>query len=79
MSFTLEIVLFFFPGHVVAPFLVHAFCNHMGFPNFSEIFAHPAPTRYYVGTSFVVGLILWSILLMPLTEPYLYSNDLYYS
>jgi len=49
----------------------------MGFPNFGEIFAHKSPTRYYVTVSFAVGLVLWFLLLFPLTEPEMFSNDLY--
>jgi prenyl protein peptidase len=63
----------------MAPFVAHVFCNHMGFPNFSEILGHPSPARYYVALAFVVGVILWLLLLFPLSEPTLYANDLYYS
>lgn len=71
--------LFLRTGHLVAPLLAHAFCNHMGFPNFEEVFAHQAPTRYFVAGAFVLGLLLWCLLLFPLTSPDLYSNDLFYS
>jgi len=66
-------------GHLIAPVIAHVFCNHMGFPNFGEIFAYGSPTRYYIVASFAVGLILWLLLLFPLTEPAVFSNDLYYS
>jgi len=65
-------------GHLIAPVIAHVFCNHMGFPNFEEIFAHGSPTRYYVAASFAAGVILWFLLLFPLTEPVVFSNDLYY-
>jgi len=65
-------------GHLIAPVIAHVFCNHMGFPNFSEIFAHKSPARYYVAASFAAGLVLWFLLLFPLTEPAVFSNDLYY-
>lgn len=71
--------LFLRTGHLLAPLLAHAFCNHMGFPHFEEIFAHQVPTRYFVIAAFLVGLILWSLLLFPITNPHLYSNDLFYS
>ncbi|ELT88683.1 hypothetical protein CAPTEDRAFT_19281 [Capitella teleta] len=71
--------IFLRTDHLVAPVIVHAFCNHMGLPNFQEVFAHSAPKRYYLMISFVVGLLLWSQLLIPFTNPALYSNDLYFS
>jgi len=74
---SLFIVLFL--GHLTAPLLAHAFCNHMGFPHFEEVLNHPAPTRYYVAGAFAVGLLLWAALLFPLTEPSLYDNTMYYT
>jgi len=65
-------------GHLIAPVIAHVFCNHMGFPNFGEIFAYGSPARYYIAASFAGGLILWFLLLFPLTEPAAFSNDLYY-
>ncbi|KAG1655098.1 CAAX prenyl protease 2 [Nymphon striatum] len=37
--------LFVRTGHFVAPFIVHAFCNHMGFPDFEEALAYEQPKR----------------------------------
>ena len=66
-------------GHLIAPVVAHAFCNHMGFPNFQEVLAQKAPVRYYIMAAFVGGLVGWCYLLYPLTSPWLYSNDLYFS
>lgn len=70
--------LFLRTDHLMAPVIAHAFCNHMGFPDFREVFAHKKPTKFYVMGSFVLGLVLWCYLLYPLTSPWLYGNDLYY-
>lgn len=70
--------LFLRTDHLVAPVLAHAFCNHMGFPNFREVLVHPMPQKAYIIAAFIGGLVLWLLLLTPMTEPWLYSNDLYY-
>ena len=64
-------------GHLMAPVIAHAFCNHMGFPAFSEVRGYPQPTRSKLIALFVIGLVLWLFLLLPLTAPWLYSNDVY--
>ncbi|OPL32956.1 caax 2-like prenyl protease, partial [Mytilus galloprovincialis] len=35
--------LFLRTGHLIAPVIAHAFCNHMGFPSFGEVMGHPQP------------------------------------
>ncbi|XP_052767796.1 CAAX prenyl protease 2-like [Mya arenaria] len=71
--------LFLRTGHLVAPVLVHAFCNHMGFPAFNEVLALEDTTlRRRVIAAFVVGLLAWMYLLFPLTSPFLYSNEIYH-
>ncbi|XP_059161158.1 CAAX prenyl protease 2-like [Physella acuta] len=69
--------LFLRTGHLAAPVIAHAFCNHMGFPSFGEVMGYPQSTRYKLMALFVLGLISWLGLLYPLTTPALYSNDLY--
>ncbi|XP_062574135.1 CAAX prenyl protease 2-like [Saccostrea cucullata] len=70
--------LFLRTGHFIAPVVVHAFCNHMGFPAFREVMAHPnTETRHKLIASFVIGLVLWMALLYPITSPFIYSNDIY--
>jgi hypothetical protein len=51
----------------------------MGLPNPQEVMAHAPPKRYWIMASFVAGLLLWSWLLLPLTSPTLFSNDLFFS
>lgn len=70
--------LFLRTGHFVAPFIVHAFCNHMGFPDFSEVIKYNEPKRTLTLGICVVGLISWCLLLTPLTNPSWYSNNIYW-
>jgi hypothetical protein len=67
-----------FSGHFVAPFAAHAFCNHMGFPEFGEILTYKDPQRMLLMSLFVFGLVAWCILLTPLTNPAWYSNHLFW-
>ncbi|XP_005089152.1 CAAX prenyl protease 2 [Aplysia californica] len=69
--------LFLRTGHLMAPVIAHAFCNHMGFPSFGEVMGYPSPTRHRLIALFVLGLVSWLLLLYPLTSPLLYSNDVY--
>lgn len=71
-------LLFLRTGHFVAPFLAHAFCNHMGFPNFREVFAYDEPKRSTTLFLCIVGLLAWCYLLEPLTNPLWYHNTLYW-
>lgn len=70
--------LFLRTGHFVAPFLAHAFCNVMGFPDFGDVLTYPEPKRSLTFGLFVVGFVSWCFLLGPLTNPLLYSNNLYW-
>lgn len=69
--------LFTKTGHLMSSFIAHAFCNYMGFPDFGELLAYQGVKRVFIGTMFVVGLVLWWILLVPLMNSKWYSNDLY--
>lgn len=65
-------------GHFVAPFAAHAFCNHMGFPDFAEILTYKEPQRIFLMSVLVLGLVAWCMLLTPLTNPAWYSNQLFW-
>lgn len=65
-------------GHFVAPFLAHAFCNLMGFPDFNEVLSHKNPKKSILIFLFVAGVVLWYNLLTPLTNHSLYSNDVFW-
>ncbi|XP_044727941.1 CAAX prenyl protease 2 isoform X2 [Chrysoperla carnea] len=69
--------LFLKTGHFIAPFIAHAFCNHMGFPDFTELNSYKPKQRAIVISLFIVGLLSWCYLLTPLTNPVIYSNDIY--
>ncbi|XP_069689774.1 CAAX prenyl protease 2 isoform X6 [Periplaneta americana] len=70
--------LFAKTGHFVAPFAAHAFCNHMGFPDFAEILTYKDPQRIILISLFFIGLLGWCALLTPLTNPALYDNHLFW-
>lgn len=70
--------LFAKTGHFVAPFAAHAFCNHMGFPDFAEILTYKEPQRMLMLSLLVLGLVAWCMLLTPLTNPAWYSNHLFW-
>jgi prenyl protein peptidase len=71
--------LFVRTGHFIAPFMAHAFCNHMGFPDLSEVQMHKEPQRSVLMATCVVGLVLWCLLLDPLTTPSWYANHIFYN
>lgn len=71
--------LFTRTGHFVAPLLVHAFCNHMGFPDVQELWSQPAGRKYALLAVYVLGLVGWIGLLPVLTQPEWYANDIYRS
>jgi prenyl protein peptidase len=69
-----------FLGHFVAPFAAHSFCNHMGFPDLSEIAAYKDPLkRAGLLCLFVIGLVAWCFLLTPMTHPSLFNNNLFWT
>ncbi|KAM7289706.1 CAAX prenyl protease 2 isoform X1 [Ixodes scapularis] len=74
-----SVYLFLRTGHFVAPFVAHAFCNHMGFPDMSEVFGYKQPRLSLLLLAFLGGLVAWASLLEPLTQPDIYHNSLYAS
>ena len=68
-------LLFVRTGHLAAPFLVHAFCNSLGFPRFGEVPSHPQAAL--IKACFGAGIAAFAALLMQLTRPALYGNALY--
>uniref|UniRef100_A0A182N5J1 CAAX prenyl protease 2 n=1 Tax=Anopheles dirus TaxID=7168 RepID=A0A182N5J1_9DIPT len=71
--------LFVRSGHFVAPFVVHAFCNHMGFPDVQEVQSQQDRKKYLFIGFYVLGLIGWIVLLPTLTAPSWFSNDLFWA
>ncbi|CAG9855990.1 unnamed protein product [Phyllotreta striolata] len=67
--------LFYRTGHFVSIMIVHAFCNHMGFPAIGEITTYKGWRKFLVISSFFIGFGLWCFLLKPLTEPSWYHHQ----
>ena len=51
-------LLFIRTGHFAAPFLVHAYCNFMGFPDFAEVIFPPSYSRINLITIFYISYLL---------------------
>ncbi|XP_048885229.1 CAAX prenyl protease 2 isoform X2 [Brienomyrus brachyistius] len=64
--------IFIRTGHLVGPVLCHSFCNYMGFPALSTALEHPQ--RLTVLASYLLGMLLFLLLLFPLTEPRFYGD-----
>lgn len=60
-----------FPGHLIGPVLCHSFCNYMGFPAISTALEHPQ--RLTILSSYLMGVLLFFMLLFPLTNPSYYG------
>lgn len=58
-------------GHLVGPVLCHSFCNHMGFPALSTALEHPH--RLTILSCYLLGVLLFLLLLFPLTDPLYYG------
>jgi intramembrane prenyl-peptidase len=69
--------LFIRTGHLAAPFLAHAFCNHMGFPPVDAMFGGANPHAKAMALSLLAGAALFIAGVMPATEPSIFSNKLY--
>ena len=71
-------LLFIRTGHFAAPFVVHAYCNFMGFPDFMEVANSEPRKRLLLVTLFVAGAVLFYLLLDPLTSnPRWFNNNIY--
>lgn len=66
--------LFYRTGHFISIFIVHAFCNHMGFPDIVEVAGYKKTKKAVICSLFVLGFVAWCFLLKPLTEPSWYYN-----
>ncbi|CAM9436680.1 unnamed protein product [Discosporangium mesarthrocarpum] len=77
-------------GNLISSVLVHAFCNLMGVPDLTFHVApgnvhHSSPTsalhsrRKWVWCSYVLGIVLFLHLLIPLTSPSIYGGSILWS
>lgn len=66
-------------GHLLGPVLCHAFCNHMGFPEINEVLNEEDFDKKARAICFyLLGPVLFFMLLNLLTAPILFGNDVYY-
>ncbi|XP_030010729.1 CAAX prenyl protease 2-like isoform X1 [Sphaeramia orbicularis] len=63
--------IFMRTGHVVGPILCHSFCNSQGLPDISSALKHPQ--RPALLFSYLMGLLLFLVLLFPLTDSFFYG------
>ncbi|XP_031713252.1 CAAX prenyl protease 2-like [Anarrhichthys ocellatus] len=63
--------IFMRTGHVVGPVLCHSFCNSQGLPDISSALQHPQ--RSALLFSYLMGLLLFLLLLFTLTDPFFYG------
>ncbi|XP_041864767.1 CAAX prenyl protease 2-like [Melanotaenia boesemani] len=63
--------IFLRTGHVVGPVLCHSFCNSQGLPDISSALQHPQHSALLF--SYLMGFLLFLVLLFPLTDPFFYG------
>ncbi|XP_077313399.1 CAAX prenyl protease 2 isoform X3 [Lithobates pipiens] len=64
--------LFFGIGHIIGPVLCHSFCNYIGFPAIFTALDHPQ--RITILIFYILGVVLFFLLLNPMTDPALYGD-----
>ncbi|XP_023322349.1 CAAX prenyl protease 2 [Eurytemora carolleeae] len=74
---TYSAFLFLSTGHFATPFLVHAYCNFMGFPDIAEVLSFEPKKRLFVSLMFILGAILFYFVLTPVTSANIYLNFIY--
>lgn len=62
-------------GHLAACVLTHMLCNHFGFPDVETLLEHEH--RVPLLGAFVAGVVLFFVLLGPLTAPALYPSSMW--
>ncbi|KAH8365544.1 hypothetical protein KR093_001871 [Drosophila rubida] len=71
--------LFARTGHMIAPLVVHALCNHMGLPDVQDLWQQDQWKRVLAIILYVAGFAGWIYLLPIATNPSLYENTLYWN
>ncbi|RVE64052.1 hypothetical protein OJAV_G00142500 [Oryzias javanicus] len=64
--------IFLRTGHLVGPVLCHSFCNSQGLPDIASALLHPQ--RSALLSFYLVGALLFLVLLFPLTDPHFYTS-----
>uniref|UniRef100_A0A8C4VUF7 CAAX prenyl protease 2 n=1 Tax=Gopherus evgoodei TaxID=1825980 RepID=A0A8C4VUF7_9SAUR len=62
----------FLTGHPIGPVLCHSFCNYIGFPAICAALEHPQ--RLTVVIFCVLGMVLFLLLLHPMTDPAFFGD-----
>uniref|UniRef100_A0A672FT31 CAAX prenyl protease 2 n=1 Tax=Salarias fasciatus TaxID=181472 RepID=A0A672FT31_SALFA len=58
-------------GHVAGPVLCHSFCNSRGLPDIGAALQHPQHSLLLF--LYVLGVVMFLVLLFPLTDPFFYG------
>ncbi|KAF9151798.1 CAAX prenyl protease [Linnemannia schmuckeri] len=66
--------LFLRTSNLIGPCLCHTFCNMMGFPDVTNI-QYFGRWKKWLYLTFVVGMVLFGLLLRPLTHPAWYGDE----
>ncbi|CAG0912967.1 unnamed protein product [Notodromas monacha] len=66
-------------GHFVSPLIAHAFCNAMGFPDFTAIWYSDGIEGRIRRMALFGGFLAWLALLYPLTDPRLYGGSVHWT
>ncbi|CAM5154929.1 unnamed protein product [Natator depressus] len=64
--------IFIRTGHLIGPVLCHSFCNYIGFPAICAVLEHPQ--RLTVVIFYVLGMVLFLLLLHPMTDPAFFGD-----
>ncbi|EMP25850.1 CAAX prenyl protease 2, partial [Chelonia mydas] len=64
--------IFIRTGHLIGPVLCHSFCNYIGFPAICAVLEHPQ--RLTVIIFYVLGMVLFLLLLHPMTDPAFFGD-----
>ncbi|XP_053224208.1 CAAX prenyl protease 2 isoform X2 [Podarcis raffonei] len=64
--------IFIRTGHLIGPVLCHSFCNYVGFPAVGAALDHPQ--RCLVVFFYLLGVILFLLLLHPMTDPTFFGH-----
>lgn len=72
--------LFVRTGCFLPTFVIHSFCNFMGFPHIDELLTSSSlkkSKKIFIILCYVVGFVLFFQLINPLTDPSIFHNNLY--
>ncbi|XP_063801217.1 CAAX prenyl protease 2 isoform X2 [Pseudophryne corroboree] len=64
--------IFIRTGHFIGPVLCHSFCNYIGFPAIFTALDHPQRTTILF--FYILGVVLFFLMLYPVTDPSLYGD-----